>query len=198
MVQFPSASMPLEPFCMDCMQPLLSTFPHVPSTVVEEDAVSFAKPVNTTAQILHDGSSVVLPPGGSMNSVVASMSYCDEFAASINETSVVTSTVSVHPGSAVGAESIDTSVRTQSDTCLSYGTCVCLTCVYRRRPQRLWGKRTTTLTVPCHVESCCREHGLCDTAEFLWGYSVRRRNAEVPRPRTSRSLASRREHCLRD
>lgn len=108
-VQSPLSSMPLEPLCMPCIQPLDNTLLHVPSMVVEKD-VSFARPVKTTAQIFHDESSVILPPGGSIDSVVASTSSSELLAAFNKETSVVMSTVSVQPGAALGPEFADTSV----------------------------------------------------------------------------------------
>lgn len=95
---------------MPCMQPLDKTLLHVPSMVVEGEVLS-ARPVKTAAQILHDGSIVILPPGGSMDSVVASMSRLERLAAFIKETSVVISTVSVHPGAALGPAFVDTSVK---------------------------------------------------------------------------------------
>lgn len=76
-----------------------------------EGAMLFARPVKTTAQIFHDTSNVALPPGGSMDSVVASTSKFDRLAALTKETSVVMSTVSVHPGSARGPVFADTSVK---------------------------------------------------------------------------------------
>lgn len=94
---------------MPCTQPLDNMLPQVPSMVVEGE-VEFAKPVKTTAQILHDGSNVMLPPGGSMDSVVASTSKFDWLAASCKETSVVMSTVSVQPGASLGPAFSDTSV----------------------------------------------------------------------------------------
>lgn len=100
--------MPLVPLSIACMQPLDRTVLHVPSMVVE-GVTSSARPVKTTAQIFHDASSVVLPPGGSMNSVVASTSRFDCLAALTRETSVVMDTVSVQPGSALGPAFADTS-----------------------------------------------------------------------------------------
>lgn len=108
-MQFPPSSIPLDPLSMACTQPLDKTLPHVPSMVVEGE-ISFAKPVKTTAQMLHDGSNMMLPPGGSMDSVVASTSKFDWLAASCKETSVVTSTVSVQPGASLGPAFSDTSV----------------------------------------------------------------------------------------
>lgn len=108
-VQFPFSSIPLEPLSIPCTQPLDNTLPQVPSIGVEGE-VEFAKPVKTTAQILHDGSNVVLPPGGSMDSVVASTSKFDWLDASCKETSVVMSTVSVQPCASLGPVFSDTSV----------------------------------------------------------------------------------------
>lgn len=78
--------------------------------MVVDGEVSFASPVKTTAQIFHEGSRVIFPPGGSMDSVVASMSSSDGLAASNKETSVEILTVSAQPGSALGPAFVDTSV----------------------------------------------------------------------------------------